>query len=101
MNDEPKFNLVELSKEEASAFSKDLEEILQKHSVYFRPIPKVQTTGADQPFTLGAELFAMKRVEAESNKSVESPYADAKEESDTAPEKSSESDSGESASLNA
>lgn len=100
MNDDAKFNLVELTKEEATAFSKDMDAVISKHSIYFRPIPKIQTEGPDKPFTLTAELFAMKKVELVP-KGVESPYADNKEEPNAAPEKSSEGDSGESAPTNA
>lgn len=82
------YTLQELTKEEADALTKDLQEVLKKHNC---------------EMGVTSSINLMKRVENEietSNEDIPSPYVEnetsiTEKETDTTPEKSSEGDSGE------
>lgn len=62
MKEEQKATLVDFTDEEASAFAKDFQELLNKHSAYFEPIPKIIRINITDPFTLGSDILLKKKV---------------------------------------
>lgn len=95
MKDEPKYTLADFSPEEAKEITSELDVVLSKHSAQFVVTPVINPNG-----TIGAKVEIFQKVELVP-KSVESPYADPKEESDAQAEEGGESDSGEPAPVNA
>ncbi len=71
---EKQYSLVEFTKEEAKAFADDMDTVIEKHSAFFKPIPKFVCESPDKPFSVTSELFAMKKVEIKAEESVPSPY---------------------------
>lgn len=81
----PKYSLSDCSKEEVDLFMKELGELLNKHSLYFEPVPKftrdglVQEDGKPYPWKIVCEILLNKKVEiveATKEEGVPSPFTD-------------------------
>lgn len=71
--DTPKYSLKDLTKEERDAFLKDFQSILEKHSVYFEPIPKMARKDLHSPWQIVCDISILKKVENKQEKKDESP----------------------------
>lgn len=58
----PQYELVDCTQEELSAFYKDLNGILELHSVYIEPVPAFSRKSMFDPFTPSANLLIQKKV---------------------------------------
>lgn len=68
-----KYSVVDLTNEERDAFSKDFEALMEKHSVYFEPIPKIERKDMQSPWQLGCNVLLLKKVKNETIKETEKP----------------------------
>ncbi len=60
---EKTYNLSAISKEESDIFMKEFGELLDKHSLYFEPIPQFQRTKLEEPWKLVCTIFLQKKTE--------------------------------------
>lgn len=65
---ESKYDLVEPTAEELKAFYKDLEGILNLHSIYIEPVPAYTRKAIGEQFTASASLFIQKKVKRDTAK---------------------------------
>jgi len=80
---QPKYNLGECTEEESSAFMKDFNELLNKHSVFFEPVPVysreglVKEDGTAYPWTTVCQIMLKKKTPVvEVVEAVPSPFTD-------------------------
>lgn len=75
--EQPKFNLSDCTKEDSDAFMKDFGELLDKHSLYFEPVPQFIRTSLTDPWRIVTQIFLQKKTKIAEDKSVPSPFTDA------------------------
>jgi len=73
---EPKYKLSDCTKEESDAFMKDFGELLNKHSLYFEPVPQFTRKSLTSPWEIQTQIFLQKKSEIVEPESVPSPFAD-------------------------
>lgn len=81
MPPESKYSLSPVSQDEQDLFMKEFQELLDKHSMYFEPIPFVQRKSLTDPFEIAAQILLQKKTEiipaeAVPEESVISPIQD-------------------------
>ena len=59
---EPKFTLSTPTQEEQNSFMKDLQEVVDKHEMYFEPIPQFQRKDLTSPFEIACAWFIQKKT---------------------------------------
>lgn len=65
MSSEQKYNVIEMTKDELTAFTKEFSDLLVKHSAYFEPVPKIVRKDINNPFTIGGDILILKKVPTE------------------------------------
>ncbi len=79
-----KFNLSEVSNEESQLFMKEFGELLEKHSLYFEPVPQftreglVQPDGKPYPWKIVTQILLQKKtsiVEPRGEDEANDPHA--------------------------
>ena len=63
MEDKKKFNLSDCSNEYRDLFMKEFQELLDKHSLYFEPIPTYQRDTFESPWQIKCNILLQKRTE--------------------------------------
>lgn len=60
---EPKFSLSDCSPEEQKAFMSEFQELLNKHGLYFEPVPQFVRDSLTAPWKIVTQIFLQKRTE--------------------------------------
>lgn len=60
---EKKYNLSEANQEERDAFMKEFAELLDKHSLYFEPVPQFIRDTIETPWRVVTQIFLQKKTE--------------------------------------
>ena len=73
---QPKYNLKDCTPEEQNSFMKEFQELLNKHSLYFEPVPQFTRDNINSPWKIVCQVFLQKKVEVvEVEKdSISSPF---------------------------
>lgn len=77
---EPKYNLTPTTEAENNEFMKDFHDLLEKHSLYFEPVPKFTRKSLVSPWEVTCQIFLQKKtlsaVDVPVNESIPSPFTD-------------------------
>ncbi len=80
MEQQPKYNLSDCTADESTAFMKEFNELLNKHSLYFEPVPAYTRKALGSPWELNCQIFLQKKTPIEDNlpvaDSIPSPFTD-------------------------
>lgn len=60
--EEPKYSLSAPTQEEQSNFMKDLQAVVEKHEMYFEPIPQLQRKDLTSPWEIACAWFLQKKT---------------------------------------
>lgn len=77
---ETKYNLIAITKEEQELFQKEFQELLNKHSVYYEPVPTfvrdglLDENGKPSPWKLVCQVLLQKKVEITKDGAIPSPF---------------------------
>ena len=74
----PKYKLSDATSEEQQAFLKDFNDLLNKHSMYYEPIPAFEREDISKPWKLVFKIWLQKKkeiVEVEKD-SIPSPFVE-------------------------
>lgn len=59
---QPRYLLSESTKEERDNFMMELQVLLDKHSLYFEPIPQITRESNDKPWHISCQILLQKRT---------------------------------------
>lgn len=59
---ETKYDLSAPTAEEQQDFMKEFQELLEKHSMYFEPIPHMQRKSVSDPWEFSSQVFLQKKT---------------------------------------
>lgn len=62
MEKEQKFNLTPTTEEENKVFMKEFGELLDKHSLYFEPVPQFTRETLTSPWKIVTQIFLQKKT---------------------------------------
>jgi hypothetical protein len=62
---QPKYKLSEPTAEEIKAFQEDFAAVLEKHSLYYEPVPQYSRKSLSDPWTLTCQIFIQKKTAVE------------------------------------
>lgn len=65
---EQKYDLSDLSKEEQDSFMKDFGALLDKHSLYYEPVPQFVRETMESPWEIRTQIFLQKKTLRKSEK---------------------------------
>lgn len=75
--EQPKYNLSDCTADESAAFMKEFNELLNKHSLYFEPVPQYIRKSLQSPWETVCQIFLQKKTEiVEPEKAVPSLFTD-------------------------
>lgn len=77
-----KYNLSEPTKEEQEAFMKDFRELLEKHSMYYEPVPQYSRKEIGAPWEVTCQILLQKK-ELSVDEVIPSPFKDESTETTT------------------
>lgn len=78
MEKEPKYSLSEVSKEQSDSFMKEFQELLNKHSLYYEPVPQFTRDSLTSPWKIQCQILLQKKteiVEPTVEKGIPSPFS--------------------------
>lgn len=73
---EQKISLKDCTKEESDLFMKEFGQLLEKHSLYFEPVPQFERDDLKSPWKVVCQVFLQKKVEVVEKESLKSPLSD-------------------------
>lgn len=70
---EQKYKLSDCTKEDSDLFMKEFGELLNKHSLYFEPVPQFIRDSLTAPWKIVTQIFLQKKTEIVEPEKVEDP----------------------------
>lgn len=83
MPQDAKYNLSAPTAEEQDAFMKEFNALVEKHSMYFEPVPFMQRKSLTDPWEVSAQIFLQKKTLA-TQEDVLSPIQNVEPPAETA-----------------